>query len=200
MEDPRRAAQERRRVPACGDPLPRRLGHGQPHRRLADEPIEQAQGVRAAADAGDRQVGQPPFDPEQLGRRLVADDALEVAHEHRIRVRAHRRAEAVVRGLDVGDPVAQGLADGILERSRAAVDRPHLRAQGLHPQDVRGLAADVLDAHVDDARDLQQSAGGGRGHAVHAGAGLGDDAALAEAPGQQHLAQGVVELVSARCG
>ncbi len=102
-----------------------------------------------------------------------------------------------MRRLDVRDPVAQGLADGVLERPRTTVDRPDLRTEGPHPEHVRRLPGDVLDAHVDYAGDLQECAGSGRSHAVHACAGLGNNAALAEAPRQQNLAEGVVELVSA---
>ena len=80
VEDPRRPAEQRRRVLAGGNPLPRSFGHGQPDSRLADEPAQQAQSVGAAADAGDRQVRQPPFDALQLCCRLVADHALEIAH------------------------------------------------------------------------------------------------------------------------
>ena len=100
-------------------------------------------------------------------------------------------------GLDVGDPVPQGLAHGVLQRSRPAIDRPDFRAERLHPQDVRRLAPDVLDAHVNDARDVEQGAGRCRSHAVHPGARFGDDAALAEPAGEQDLPEGVVELVSA---
>ena len=57
------------------------------------------------------------------------------------------------------------------------------------------LAARVLRAHVDHALEVEQSAHGGSRHTVLAGAGLGDDAALAHALGQQGLAQSVVELV-----
>ena len=78
--------------------------------------VEQADRVRAAADAGDREVGQPALDGRDLGRRLVADDALEVAHDRRVGVRAHRRPEDVVRRLDVRDPVAHRLVDRVLER------------------------------------------------------------------------------------
>ena len=52
-------------------------------------------------------------------------------------------------------------------------------------------------AHVDDALQAEQGAGRGRGHAVLAGAGLGDDAALAHAHGEQRLTEHVVDLVGA---
>ena len=62
---------------------------------------------------------------------------------------------------------------------------------------LSALAAHVLRAHVDHAVHAQQRADGGGGHAVLAGAGFGDDAPLAHAPGQQRLAQAVVDLVRA---
>ena len=52
--------------------------------------------------------------------RLVADDAVELAHHPRIRMRAHHRAQAVVRRLDGGDPVAHRFVDGVLQRAAAA--------------------------------------------------------------------------------
>ena len=59
------------------------------------------------------------------------------------------------------------------------------------------LAADVLGAHVDDALEVQQRAGGRAGDAVLAGAGLGDDPRLAHALGEQRLPERVVDLVRA---
>ena len=89
---PGRPAEDRRRVAAGLDAVAGRLDDRQPDRRLADEPGEQPDRVRAATDAGEREVRQAALDGEELGRRLVADPALEVAHDRRVRVRAHRRA------------------------------------------------------------------------------------------------------------
>ena len=72
------------------------LDDRQPDRRLADEPGEQPDGVRSAADAGDGKIRQPPLDGGELGGRLIADPALEVADDRRVRVRAHRRTQDVV--------------------------------------------------------------------------------------------------------
>ena len=60
VEDAGRAAGDGRGMLARGDPQPGRLGHGQADRGLADEPAEQPDGVRAAAHAGEGEVGQPP--------------------------------------------------------------------------------------------------------------------------------------------
>ena len=102
--------------------------------------------------------------------------------------------------LDVRDPVAHRLVDRVLERRGAARDRPDLRAEGVHPEHVRRLPADVLRAHVHDARQVEQGAGGRRRDAVLAGPGLGDDPGLAEPPGEQRLAERVVDLVGAGVG
>ena len=59
------------------------------------------------------------------------------------------------------------------------------------------LPLDVGRAHVDDAGQAEARRDGGRGDAVLAGAGLGDDARLAHALGQQDLAEAVVDLVRA---
>ena len=108
--------------------------------------------------------------------------------------------EHVVGRLDVRDPVAHRVVDRVLERRAAARDRPDLRAERAHPEHVRLLALDVLGAHVDDARQPEQGAGGRGRDAVLAGAGLGDDPGLAEPPRQQRLAERVVDLVGAGVG
>ena len=64
---------------------------------VVEERMEQAHGVRAAADAGDQRIRQPAFGLLHLRAGLVADDALEVAHHRRIGMRAGDRADAVER-------------------------------------------------------------------------------------------------------
>ena len=141
--------------------------------------------------------GSAAFGFQNLPPRLFADHLVKIAHHHRIRMRAERRAEQVVGVADVGDPVAHGFADGVLERAAAARDAHHLRAQQTHAEDVQPLPAHVFLAHVDDALEAEQRADRGGGDAVLARAGLGDDALLAHAPGEQRLAQAVVDLVRA---
>jgi hypothetical protein len=86
---------------------------------VVEERVEQADGVRAAADAGDQRVGQAALHFQDLLARLAADHRLEVAHHFRIGVRAGRRADQVVGRLDVGHPVAERLVHGVLERAVA---------------------------------------------------------------------------------
>ena len=99
--------------------------------------------------------------------------------------------------VDVGDPIAQRLADGILERPAAGVDGDDAGPQDLHANDVEGLALHVFRPHVDVARQSKRGRRGGRRHPVLARAGLGDDPALAHAEGEEHLADRVVDLVGA---
>ncbi len=160
--------------------------------------MEEAHGVRAAADAGDQHVGQPALGLLHLLARFLADDRLEVAHHRRIGVRARHRADAVERVADVRDPVAQRLVHRVLERAAARGHRHDLGAEQAHAEDVRALALDIRLAHEDDALQPELGADGRGGDAVLAGAGFGDDPGLAHAAGQQDLAEHVVDLVRAR--
>ena len=159
--------------------------------------MKEAHGIGAAADAGDQRIGKPAFGSLHLLARLAADDRLEVAHHRRIRMRPGDRADAVERIADIGHPIAQRFVHGILERACTGLDRAHLGAENFHSQHVRLLPLDVDGAHVDDARQSEFGAKRGGGNAVHAGAGLGDDARLAHAQGQHDLAEHIVHLVRA---
>ncbi len=138
--------------------------------------MEQADGVGAAADAGDERVRQAAFGLQHLLAGLAADHRLEVAHHGRIGVRARDRADAVEGVVDVGDPVAQRLVHGVLEGARAGLHGHDLGAQQVHAEHVGLLPLDVDRAHVDDAVEAEAGADRGGGDAVLAGAGLGDDA------------------------
>ena len=159
--------------------------------------MEHADGVAAAADAGGHRVRQAAVFGQHLRARLAADHGVEVADHARIRVRPGHGADDVEGVAHVGDPVAHRLVQRVLQRGRAAGHRHHGRAEQLHPVDVDLLPFDVGGAHVHDALEAQSRRDRGRGHAVLAGAGLGDDPGLAHAAGQQRLADGVVDLVRA---
>ncbi len=107
MQDAAAPAERERRAVAAGlDPVARGLDADQLHLGVVDERHEDPDRVGAAADAGDHALRQPAGLLEHLGARLVADHALEVAHERRERRRADARADDVVGVADVGDPVA----------------------------------------------------------------------------------------------
>ena len=142
-------------------------------------------------------VGSRPFGLQDLLAGFLADDAMEVAHHRRVRMRSQHAAQQVVRGADVGDPVAHGFVDGVLQRARARLHAAHLGAQQPHAEDVELLPPHVFGAHVHHAFHAKQRADGRGGDAVLTGAGFGDDAMLAHAPGQQRLPNAVVDLVRA---
>src|SRR5690349_7459778 len=70
-----------------------------------NERVEQSDSVAATADAGERGVGQTAVGLENLAARLIADDAMEVADHHRIRVSAQHRPEQVMCVADIGHPI-----------------------------------------------------------------------------------------------
>src|SRR5712692_1793606 len=159
--------------------------------------MEQADRVRPAAHAGEKEVRQAAFGFEDLGASLAPDDGLKIAHHLRIGMRAEHRAEQVVRGADVGDPVAHGLVDSILERAAAGVHSHDFGAELSHAKNIKPLALHVLGAHVHHALEAQARRHRGGSYTVLTGAGFRDDAWLAHAHGEQALAQAVIDLVRA---
>ena len=172
-----------------------RLQAHEAHGGIGDKGMERAHRVAAAADAGQDIIGQPPLRRQDLRPRLAPDDALEIPHHRRVRVRPHDAADQVMRGFDIGHPVADGFVDRIFQRPRAGGHRHHFRLQQAHPKHVKGLAADVLLAHINDALQTQHRGGGSGGDPVLSGAGFGDDAPLAHKLRQQRLPQGVVDFM-----
>ncbi|MCY1389713.1 hypothetical protein D9M71_45150 [compost metagenome] len=164
---------------------------------VVQERMEQAHGVGATANARHQAVRQATFLGLQLLAGFLADHGLEVTDHRRVRVRTGHGADQVEGAVDVGHPVTQGFVHCILERAGAGDHRDNLGAQQLHAENVGLLAFDVSGAHVDHAIQAETCSHGGSGHAVHAGAGLGDDALLAHALGQEDLADAVVDLVRA---
>ena len=197
VQGARRPAGDRRGVPAGLDPVAGGLVADEADVGVVEERVEDPDGVRPAAHARDDGVGQAPVRGEHLLAGLQADDAVEVAHHHRERVRAGRGAEDVVGVPDARDPVAVGLVERVLQRARAGGDGHDLGAEQAHPGDVERLALGVDLAHVDHALEAHERRRGRRGHAVLARAGLGDDPGLAHPLREQRLAQHVVDLVRA---
>ena len=197
MEDAEPSRRYRRRRLGRVDAAPRRLAADELHGRVADEVVEGADGVRAAADAGEHGVGQPPFDFGELLLYLLRYDRLEVAHYRREGVRPHARAEDVMRVGDAARPLAHRLADGVLQSSRAALDGVDFRAEQPHAVDVERLTLDVLAPHEDLALHAEERRRRRRSDAVLPRAGLGDEARLAHALREERLSENVVYLVRA---
>ena len=197
VQDAGAAALDRGGMARGVDPVAGGLDAVEPHAFVIEEGVEHADRVRAAADARDDGIREPADLVEELRARLFADDLLEVAHHRGERMRSRRRAEDVVRRLDARDPVAVRVVDGVLEGARARLDRDDLGAEQAHAGDVERLTLGVDLAHVDRALEAEEGCRRGGRHPVLARAGLGDHARLAEALGEQRLAEDVVDLVGA---
>src|SRR5690606_15487062 len=174
-----------------------RLHTHQSHRLVLEIGVEDAHGVRTATHAGDHVVRLAAGHLGHLLDAFLADHRLEVAHHHRIGMRAGHRTDDVEGVVHVGDPVAHGFVERILERPRTRFHRHHRGTEQLHAVHVGGLTPDVFRTHVNHAFHAVARCHRGRGHAVLAGAGFGDHPRLAHAPGEQRLANAVVHLVGA---
>src|SRR5690242_16204327 len=113
--------------------------------------MEKPDGVAAAADAGDQHIRQATGGGQYLLSRFRADDTLEVAYHNRIWVRAERGAQHIIRILDVGHPVAHGLADGFFQGAAAGGYAANFRAEQSHSEYIEALASHILFAHIHDA-------------------------------------------------
>ena len=184
-------------VTARGKSLARGLDAGEANLGVVQEAREDAHCVGSAAHASDDLVGEATEFVEALTAGLATDDGLEGLDHLRIGRGAGDRADDVEGVLGGSGPVADGLVHGVFERARARLDGDNLRAEGTHTVDVRGLARDVQRAHVDDAGESKEGGCGGGGDAVHARAGLGNQARLAHTAGEEGLAKDVVDLVGA---
>ena len=183
MQYARAAGAERRRMAAGFNAVPGGLDADHRHLGIADEGIEQADGVRAAPDASHQGIGKPPGLSQHLIPGFPADDGLKVPHHGRIGMWASDGADDVERVIDIRDPIAHRLIEGVLKGFRTRGYRHHLGAQQPHAQHIGRLPGHVDLAHVNHALEPQAGCHGRCGHAMLAGAGFGDDAGLAHALG-----------------
>ena len=143
-----------------------------------------------------RAAGLPPA--MHLLPRLLADDGLEVAHHGGIGVRAGDRADDVEGVFDVGDPVAQRLVHGVLEGARAGVDRLAPRPPAASCGTRWAAAA---RCRLRPCRSCRADRSSAQTVAVATPCWPAPVSAmmrrLAHAPGQQDLADAVVDLVRA---
>jgi hypothetical protein len=205
LQQHRVAAVENARTPRaqrCGiltEPgaAPARLDADDLHRRIPDEGMEDADGIRAAADAGDQHIRKRARFGKHLGTRLAADDGLQLSHEIGVGMRPDSRAEQIISVQWIGHPVPQRLIDRRAQGAVTAGDRNHLCTKQIHAADVRRLTFHVDVAHVHDTRQAQPRTGRRARHAVLAGPCLCNDTLRAELLCQQRLAEGRIDLVRA---
>ena len=197
VQHTRGAQAQRRRVHVRIQPVSRAF-HADQANAVVEEGMEEPDGVAAAPHAGDEHVGETAFFLHDLLPRFPADDRLEITHQHGEGMGPCHRPDDVMGMADVGRPVAQGLVQRVLQRAAARVDGDDPAAHEAHAEDVQRLAGHVLGTHVDVAFQAEAGGHGGRGHAVLARPGLRDDPRFLHAPGEQDLADRVVDLVGAR--
>ena len=166
-------------------------------RVVADEVIEDTDGVGSPSDAGRDIAGQATMLLQHLLAGLGGDDPLQLPHQQREGVGAADGAYQVVGGVHGGHPVAHGLVHGILQSAGAGRDGVDLSAQQLHPGDIEGLPSRVDLSHIDAAFKPQQGGGRGGRNPMLTGTGLRDHPPFAHPPGQQRLPEHVVDLVGA---
>ena len=139
---PGRAAGERRRVPPGLDAVARRLDDREPDRWLADEPREQADRIRATADAGDREVRQPALDGGRAAprpRRRSGAGGRARSSGTGAGPSPSRARSGSSRTFVTQSRIASLIAS--LSVARARRDRADLRAERAHPQHVRAPGA-----------------------------------------------------------
>ena len=195
MEGAGRATRERRGVPAGFDAITRRFETHQANAGIIDEGVEDPDRIRPSAHAGGHGVRQSTCLGHDLRARLQTYHTLKVADHHREWMRTRRRAEAVVRALGVGDPVAKRFVDRVLQRLRARGHRNDFCTQKPHPGHVQGLPRGVDGTHVDHALQPEECACGRGSDAVLTRTRLSDHPGLAHLLRQQGLPKHVVDLV-----
>ena len=167
---------------------------------IVQEGVKESDGVGAAADAGDKEIGQGVVVVELLGELragFVSDDALEFAHHFGVGVRSGDAADDIEGVVYVRHPVAEGFVHRVLEGGGAGVDGFEFGAEQPHSEGVGRLAFNVFASHVDDAGQADSGACGGGGDAVLSGAGFGDDSGFARFLGEEDLSEDVVDFVGA---
>ena len=195
LQDAEFSALESRRVALGDDPVAACFNADHADIFIAEERVEQPDRIRSATDAGNEHVWQAPFTLENLLSGFHTDHAVEIADDHRKRMRAERGADDVMRVLHTGDPIAHRLVHRFLERGLAGGDGADFRTHQPHAGDVERLPFHIHLAHVNDAFHPEAGAHRGGGDAVLAGSRFRDDAGFSEPFRQKDLAEGVVDLV-----
>src|SRR5581483_796598 len=170
--------------------------HTAQHDILIDQEwIERPHRVASPTNAGDHCVRQFALQLPHLLLYLVAYYTLEIPHHHREWLWADHRAYEIISGVDVCNPIAYCLVDGVLERLAARLDWMDLGAKQLHSKNVELLPLDVLGSHVDFSIMPENRAVKCRSDSMLAGACLCDYPLLAHLFCQEGLAESVVGFV-----
>src|SRR3984893_7047399 len=96
------------------------------HPLFLEELMEDANRIRAAANAGDNRARQFAFDFEDLRARLAADAFMKIANHPRVRMSAQHAAEQIVSCTSVDHPIAHRLVDRVFQRTRTRLHAAYL--------------------------------------------------------------------------
>ena len=157
--------------------------------------MKEPNGVGAAADTGHQGVRQLAVLSQTLRPRFTANDALKVAHEHGVRMRAGDRANNVKGIVDIRDPVAHGFIHGVFQRTRTRSHRDNLRSQELHSIDIQRLSANVFLTHKNVTLETQPGCNRRAGDTMLTRTRLGNHPLLAHIFGEECLPDRVIHLV-----
>ena len=88
----------------------------QPHVGVGNVVVENAHGVRPAPHAGENYIRLASDHLWHLRKAFFADDRIEIAHHHRIRMRPGHGADDVKSIFHIRHPVAHRLVQCVLQR------------------------------------------------------------------------------------
>mmetsp|Transcript_9355 Transcript_9355/g.20199 ORF Transcript_9355/g.20199 Transcript_9355/m.20199 type:complete len:541 (+) Transcript_9355:716-2338(+) len=132
---------------------------------------------------------------EHLLTHFFAHDTLEIAHNRGEWVGPNSRSNQVVRVSNIGNPIAHGFVDSILQCGLSVVHWDYLCSQCVHSENIQLLAFTIHGTHVDNALQSHLSTNGGGGNSVLTRTSFGNNTGLSNAFGQQSLSNGVVDFV-----
>src|ERR1700722_18635902 len=108
LQHPRRTAVKTRGMLAQAFSASASFDANQLYPLVLDELMKDANGIRAPADASDNRGRQLAFGFQNLSAGLAPDDLVKIAHHRGVRMGAEHAAQKIMRGANVGYPIAHG--------------------------------------------------------------------------------------------
>ena len=85
--------------------------------------MKQTHRIGTSTNTCQQHIREPPKGLHALLTRFIADDRMEVTHQHRIGMGASNRSQDVVGAFHIGHPIADGFARGVFQGGRPCRDR-----------------------------------------------------------------------------
>ena len=112
-------------------------------------------------------------------------------------MRARCGTNEIKGGVDIGDPIAQRFIHRVFKGAAPGAHRYDFSAEQFHAKHIWLLALYILRAHKHYTRQVKTRTNRRCSDAMLARTGLGNDAGLAHALGEQNLAQAIIDLMRA---